>query len=101
MINNKEKDLIAGDRIVYKGQVWSIVEEYYNSENFVHYFKCINETTKNGQILEGTQIYSLDYTRLVGTEEEEQARLEKLEEKHQRGERNRDLQAVRFRINIL
>lgn len=101
MINKTEKDLIAGDRIVCKGQVWMIVEEYYSPENLVHYFKVINESTGNGQILTGTQIYSLDYTRLAGTEEEEQARLVKLEEKHKRGERNRELQAVRFKINIM
>lgn len=102
MITNKtEKDLAAGDKIACKGQVWAIVEEYYNPENLVHYFKCINEATGNGQIVTGQQIYSLDYVRLVGTEEEEQARLARLAEKHKRGERNRELQAVRFKINIM
>ena len=101
MKNNEEKDLTAGDRIACKGQVWSICEEYYSPENLVHYFKCINESTGNGQILTGTEIYSLDYVRLVGTEEEEKARLGRLDEKHKRGERNRELQAVRFKINIM
>lgn len=101
MNNKTEKDLIAGDRIACKGQVWSIVEEYYSPENLVHYFKCINEMTGNGQILTGTEIYSLDYVRLVGTEEEERERLVKLEEKHKRGERNRELQAVRFKLSIM
>lgn len=100
-MNKTEKDLTAGDRIACNGQVWKIVEEYYNGKNLVHYFKCINETTGNGQILEGTQIYSLDYVRLAGTKEEEAARLERLEEKHKRGERNRELQRVRFAINIM
>lgn len=101
MNNKTEKDLTAGDKIACKGQVWAIVEEYYSPENLVHYFKCINETTGNGQILTGQQIYSLDYVRLVGTEEEEQARLVRLEEKHKRGERNRELQAVRFKLSIM
>ncbi|WP_294402947.1 hypothetical protein [uncultured Clostridium sp.] len=96
-----KKDLIAGDRIVCKGQIWAIVEEYYSSENLVHYFKIINETSGNGQIVTGTQIYGLDYVRLVGSEEEEQARIVKLAEKHKRGERNREMQAVRFKINIM
>ena len=43
----------------------------------------------------------LDYVRIVGTEEEERARLVRLEEKHKRGERNRELQAVRFKLNIM
>lgn len=59
MVMNNAKDLIAGDKIACKGQMWTVVEEYYNPENLVHYFKVINETGDKGQVVTGQQIYSL------------------------------------------